>query len=356
MFHKFKNKKIIVTGHTGFKGSWLTLWLNLLGAKIIGISIDLPSKPSHFEKLNLIKKITNIKLDIRNLKKLEKVFKRHQPDFIFHLAAQSLVKKSYANPIDTFTKNTIGTMNVLESLKQINKKFAAVIVTSDKTYKNLEIKRGYHEEDLLGGKDPYSASKGAAEIIIQSYISSYFEKDNKSNIAVARAGNVIGGGDWSEDRLIPDCVKSWSINKKVIIRNPKSTRPWQHVLEAIRGYLTLALCLYKDHKLHGEPFNFGPNYAQNKNVITLVKEMRKYWKSILWSEKKNYYEPYESKLLKLDSTKARKKLNWVPILSFEDTIKLTTVWYENFYNKKKINIYELSKKQIEEYIKRIKKN
>jgi CDP-glucose 4,6-dehydratase len=355
MFNKFKNKTIIITGHTGFKGSWLTLWLKLLGAKIIGISHNLPSKPSHFQKLRLKNKIIDIKIDIRNLKKLKKIFKIYQPDFVFHLAAQSLVKKSYINPVDTITTNTIGTMNVLESLKQINKKFAAVIITSDKSYKNLEIKRGYHENDLLGGKDPYSASKGAAEILIQSFISSYFEKNNKSNIGIARAGNVIGGGDWSEDRLIPDCVKSWSANKKVIIRNPKSTRPWQHVLEAIRGYLTLAEFLYKNPKLHGEPFNFGPNHKQNKDVITLVKEMKKYWKSISWSEKKDYYEPYESKLLKLDSSKAKKKLKWVPILSFEDTIKQTTIWYKSFYDKKN-NIYELSKKQIKDYIKKIKKN
>jgi len=352
MFNKFKNTKIIITGHTGFKGSWLTLWLNLLGARIIGISNDKPSKPSHFEKLNINKNIINIKLDIRNLKKLEKVFLRYQPDFVFHLAAQSLVKKSYTNPVETITKNTIGTMNVLESLKKIKKKFVAVIITSDKSYKNLEINRGYRENDLLGGKDPYSASKGAAELIIQSYINSYFKKNKKQNIAVARAGNVIGGGDWSENRLIPDCIKSWSNNKKAIIRNPKSTRPWQHVLEAIRGYLTLALRLHQNHKLHGEPFNFGPKHSQNKDVITLVKEMKKHWSNVLWKNKKNINELYESKLLKLDSTKARKKLKWIPILNFADTVKMTTVWYKNFYAKKRINIFNFSKKQIEDYIKR----
>jgi len=354
MFYKFKNKKVIITGHTGFKGSWLTLWLKLLGAKIIGISLDVPTKPSHYDKLNLGKKIINIKLDIRNLKKLEKIFKKYQPDYVFHLAAQSLVKKSYTDPIETFTTNTIGTMNVLESLKKINKKFAAVIITSDKSYKNLEIKRGYHEKDLLGGKDPYSASKGAAEIIIQSFVNSYFKKNKSKNIAVARAGNVIGGGDWSENRLIPDCIKSWSVNKKAMIRNPKSTRPWQHVLEAIRGYLTLAICLYKDHKLHGEPFNFGPKHSQNKNVITLVKEMKKHWNSISWEEKKIKNDLYESKLLKLDSTKARKKLKWKPIMNFDETIKMTTIWYKNFFEKKQINVFDLSKKQIEYYNKKIR--
>ncbi len=354
MLNKFKNKKIIITGHTGFKGSWLALWLKLLGAKVIGVSLDVPTKPSHFIALNLRNKIIDIKLDIRNLNKLEKVFKKYQPDFVFHLAAQSLVTRSYKDPIKTFTTNTVGTMNVLESLKKINKRFAAVIVTSDKSYKNLEIKRGYHEKDLLGGSDPYSASKAAAEIIIQSFINSYFKKNKSQNIAVARAGNVIGGGDWSDDRLIPDCIKSWSISKKVIIRNPKSTRPWQHVLEALRGYLTLALCLYKDNKLHGEPFNFGPKHSQNKKVITLVKEMKKHWNSILWEEKKINNELYESKLLKLDSSKASRKLNWKPIMNFEETIKMTSVWYKNFYENKKVKVFDLSRKQIENYTKKIK--
>ena len=335
MFNKFKNKTIIITGHTGFKGSWLTLWLKLLGAKIVGISINLPSKPSHYEELNLSKEIISIKQDIRNLKKLEKIFQKYQPDFVFHLAAQALVQKSYKDPVTTFNTNTIGTMNVLESLKKIKKKFAAVIITSDKSYKNIEIERGYHENDLLGGKDPYSASKGAAEIIIQSFINSYFT-NKKQNVAIARAGNVIGGGDWSENRLIPDCVKSWSKNKKAKIRNPKSTRPWQHVLEVVRGYLRLAECLYKNRKLHGEPFNFGPKQSQNKNVITLVKMMKKFWSNVSWKEYKNYKGLYESKLLKLNSTKAikKKKLKWTPMIDLEDTAKMTTVWYKNFYLKK----------------------
>ena len=352
----FKNKKIIITGHTGFKGSWLTVWLNLLGAKIIGISIDNPSSPSHFKKIKLTKKIIDLKVDIRNLNKLEKIFKKYQPDFVFHLAAQALVYKSYKKPVDTISTNTIGTMNVLESLKQIKKKFAAVIITSDKSYKNLEIKRGYHENDLLGGNDPYSASKGAAEIIIQSYINSYFFKNKKQNIAIARAGNVIGGGDWSENRLIPDCVRSWSLNKKAIIRNPNSTRPWQHVLEALRGYLTLASNLYLDHKLHGEPFNFGPKNSQNKSVINLVKLMKKYWIKVSWKVKKDNKKLYESKLLKLDSAKARKKLKWEPILNFEETVQMTSIWYKNFYNNKKSDILKFSERQIKDYIKKYNKS
>ena len=353
--NNFKNKKVIVTGHTGFKGSWLTLWLKLLGANIIGISSYLPSKPSLYDKLNLKKGITDIKLDIRNLKKLKIIFKKHQPDFVFHLAAQSLVKKSYIFPIETITTNTIGTMNVLESLKEIKKKFSAVIITSDKSYKNLEIKRGYHEEDLLGGKDPYSASKGAAEIIIQSFLNSYFKNDIKKNIAVARAGNVIGGGDWSDDRLIPDCIKSWSKNKKVMIRNPNSTRPWQHVLEAVRGYLTLATKLNQNNKYNGEVFNFGPKNSQNKSVLTLVKEMKKSWNSVKWSQRIKIEDLYESKLLKLNSKKAEIKLNWRPILNFGETISMTILWYKNFYEDKKFDIYNFTKKQIEDYTIKFKK-
>ena len=203
---------------------------------------------------------------------LKKIFKKYRPDYVFHLAAQPLVKKSYIDPVYTWSTNTIGTLNVLESLRVINKKCIAIIITSDKSYKNLEINRGYKEDDILGGKDPYSASKASAELAIQSQIASYFPlKKTKVLIGIARAGNVIGGGDWSENRLIPDCIKSWSKNKKVLLRNPNSTRPWQHVLEATRGYLKLAQSLKKNKKLHGEAFNFGPNYTKNYKVLIVVK-------------------------------------------------------------------------------------
>ena len=241
----FLNKKVLITGHTGFKGSWLCLWLHLIGAKVIGVSKGIPTKPSHYEKLKIKNKIADIRLDIRNLRKLKVVFKKYKPDFVFHLAAQSLVKKSYDHPVDTFTSNSIGTLNVLECIKGLKKKCTSVIITSDKSYKNLEIKRGYHENDILGGVDPYSASKASAELIIKSYYECYFKKNKSQLIAVARAGNVVGGADWSKDRLIPDCMKAWSKNKKVNIRNPNSTRPWQHVLEALHGYLILAKNLKK---------------------------------------------------------------------------------------------------------------
>ena len=349
----FKNKKVIITGHTGFKGSWLTLWLQKLGAKILGISLGEPTYPCHFKMLNLEKKINSKKIDIRNLILLKKTIKNFKPDFIFHLAAQSLVKKSYLNPIDTWKTNTFGTLNILESLKNLNKECFVVLITSDKVYKNLEIKKGYDEKSRLGGYDPYSASKASAEIAIESYINSYFsEKSSKVKICIARAGNVIGGGDWSENRLIPDCIKSWSKKNQVLIRNPNSTRPWQHVLEAISGYLILAIKLKLNKKLHGEAFNFGPKNQNNFKVISVLKMMKKKWKNISWkidSSSKN--RQYESKLLKLNSNKAKKILNWKSILTLEETLDLVVEWYKNFYVSDKT---VLSLNQIEYFERKIK--
>ena len=354
--NNFKNKKVLITGHTGFKGSWLSAWLILLGAKVIGLSINIPSTPSHFKASGLKNKLIHQKADIRNLQNLKKIFRKHKPDYVFHLAAQALVTKSFSNPIYTWETNTIGTLNVLESLREINKECVAVLITSDKSYINLEIKRGYKENDLLGGKDPYSASKASAEFAIQSYISSYFlPNKTKIKIGIARAGNVIGGGDWSANRLIPDCVKSWSKNKKVMLRNPKSTRPWQHVLEAIYGYLILAINLKKNKKLHGEVFNFGPNNNKNYSVIDLVKQMKRYWKKVSWKiikQKKNIF--FESNLLKLNSNKAKNKLKWTCILSFKETINMVAEWYKNYYlNSKKTQ--NISFNQIKEYERLLKK-
>ena len=335
-FNIFKNKKIIVTGHTGFKGSWLILWLNKLGANVLGLSIDTPTKPSHFQLLNL-KSIKSKKLDIRNFKLLNKEIKQFKPDFIFHLAAQAIVKKSYLDPINTFNTNTLGTINLLESLKKNNKETISIIITSDKTYKNFETKKGYKENDFLGGEDPYGASKSAADIAINSYVKSFFNnRKNKNFIAVARAGNVIGGGDWSSDRLIPDCMRSCAKKIPVKIRNPNSTRPWQHILDVINGYLTLAVQLKKNKNLHGEVFNFGPNMSKNYKVIEILKKSQKIWPSIKWQirKEKNFKENY---LLNLNNSKARKIINWKPVLDINASIKLTIDWYK-FYseNKKKI--------------------
>lgn len=348
----FKNKTIIVTGHTGFKGSWLSLVLINLGARVIGISNKIPTKPSFFEILKLQKKIIDLREDIRDLKKIKNIFKKYKPNYVFHLAAQSLVKKSFKEPFYTFSTNFIGTLNVLESLRALKNECVSVIITSDKSYKNFEIDRGYKETDILGGEDPYSASKGSAELVIQSYCKSFF-KDKKKKIGVARAGNVIGGGDWSEDRLVPDCIKSWARNKKVTLRNPTSTRPWQHVFEAIFGYLTLAIKLKKNHKLHGEAFNFGPDNKENKSVLNVVLEMKKSWQAVSWTIKKVKKAEHESKLLKLNSNKARVKLNWKNNLNFRESIKMTIDWYKNFYEKKEKN-FLFSINQISNFQKKIK--
>ncbi len=350
----FKGKKVLITGHTGFKGSWLALWMKLLGANVIGVSKDIPTIPSHISSINLSNKIKNIKINLSNLKKIKKIIVGQKPDFIFHLAAQSLVKKSYLDTIETWQSNCIGTINLLESLRSLNKKIFVVLVTSDKSYKNIETKRGYKENDILGGVDPYGASKSAAEIAINSYIKSFFPNNGKVKISIARAGNVIGGGDWSSDRLVPDCVKSWSKNKRVNIRSPYSTRPWQHVLEAIHGYIRLSVKLSKNSKLHGQAFNFGPNQNTNYKVIDLVKEMRKNWHLVKFKNFKKNNKFFENKLLSLNSSKARKILNWKCILRFEETIFLTIDWYKNFYEKN-ISNYHKSSNQVKFYNNLLKK-
>ena len=343
----FKGKKVLITGHTGFKGSWLTVWLQILGAKVIGVSNGFPSFNNHYQLLNLNKKILNKNLDVRNLILLKKFVKKNQPDFVFHLAAQSIVNLSYKDPLKTWSTNTIGTINLLESLRQLKKKCVAIIITSDKCYENLEIKRGYNEKDRLGGKDPYSASKASADIAIRSYISSFFShKKNKVHIATARAGNVIGGGDWSANRLIPDCVRSWSKKNKALIRSPHSTRPCQHVLEAIYGYITLAINLNKNPSLHGQAFNFGPANQQNYKVISVVKLMKKYWENVSWKLHKNNNKTFkESSLLKLNSQKAKKILRWRSVLTFKENIFLVANWYKNFYLDSK-QAYKLTSSQI----------
>ncbi len=335
----FYNKKVLITGHTGFKGSWLSLWMHKLGAKVIGISKDIPTKPSHYLSSGLNKFVKNKNIDIQNKKQLHSFIKNLKPDFIFHLAAQAIVKKSYENPIETWKTNLIGTINLLECLRSIKKKLIVVLVTSDKVYKNLETKVGYKEDDFLGGVDPYGASKSATEIAINSFIKSYFNsKKNLTQICIARAGNVIGGGDWSCNRLIPDCMRAWLNNKSVIIRNPNSTRPWQHVLEVLNGYIQLAIKLKKNNKLHGQAFNFGPS-TKNYKVIQILKEMKKKWPQINWKVKKQK-KFFENNLLNLNSKKSFKRLKWKCKLNFGETIFLTTDWYKNYQifkkNKKKI--------------------
>ena len=282
----------------------------------------------------------------------------YQPDFVFHLAAQSLVKKSYLNPIETFQSNIIGTVNILEALRQIKKKVNVVVITSDKSYKNLELSRGYKEEDLLGGNDPYSASKGSAEFVIQSYIKSFFfKKNNNIFICVARAGNVIGGGDWSNDRLIPDCIKSYAKNKTVLIRNPNSTRPWQHVLEVIYGYLKLASKLNFKKRYMARYLILGHQKILILQFYRFYQKLKKNLPNFKWKVHKARSNFFESKLLKLDSNKAKIKLGWKSILSISESTSLVANWYNFFYKSKKKNIdlYNLSVSQINFYLKKLKK-
>ncbi len=349
----FKNKKVLITGHTGFKGSWLALWLNLLGAKVIGISNKIMTEPSHYKAINLKNEIKEKFIDLSNLKKTSDFIEKIEPDFIFHLAAQALVKKSFLNPYETWISNLNGTLSILEGLKKLSKKgkkiCTAVLITSDKVYKNLELDIGYKENDLIGDYDPYSASKASAELLIQSYVKSFFNNGNsKVRIATARAGNVIGGGDWSDNRLIPDFVKSWSKNKTLFIRNPNSTRPWQHVLEVLRGYVLLAEKLQKNSNLHGESFNFGPISKNGYTVVQLLKYIKAKLPKIRWSIKKSSKKFKEAKLLRLNSNKARKILKWKCVLSFNQSIDMTLNWYENYYFKRK-NSKDYSVKQILDY-------
>ena len=342
MMKNFKNKKILITGHTGLKGSWLSLWLKYSGAKVYGVSNNFNSTQTNIKKFKIKKSVKNFNIDIRNLKKLSRTINKIKPDYIFHFAAQSLVGASYKNPIYNFQTNFNGTLNILEILRLSNFKCISIIITSDKSYRNFEIKRGYVEEDILGGDDPYSASKASAEFVINSYFKSFLINKKNIRIAVCRAGNVIGGGDWSKDRLIPDIMRAIFKKKKVKLRNQNSTRPWQHVLDVLNGYLILAIKLKKDNRLNGEVFNFGPSMLSNYSVLDVVKEIKKNWNKLEWEFSNRTY--HESTLLKLNSNKSFKYLKWRNKLSFQECIKLVTDWYKNSYEKK--NIYNFSINQI----------
>jgi CDP-glucose 4,6-dehydratase len=349
----FKDKKIIVTGNTGFKGSWLAAWLHEMGAKVTGISKDIPTQPSLFGELELEKKIDHHFANICDLEKMKDIFIRTEPDFVFHLAAQPIVSASYSDPIETFQTNTLGTANILEALRQLRKPCHAVMITSDKCYDNVEWIWGYREQDVLGGKDPYSASKGAAELVIKSYFHSFFNKpDSPIRLVSVRAGNVIGGGDWALNRIVPDCMRAWSLHEKVRIRNPQSTRPWQHVLEPLSGYLRAAQVLSEKANIHGEPFNFGPNADQNHTVLELLKAVSGHWHF------RSHEEPFaieansafhEAGLLKLNCDKALFYLKWKPALDFSQTAEFTGSWYDHYYNGYHKNIFQYTIAQIETY-------
>lgn len=334
-FKIFTNKRILVTGHTGFKGSWLTTWLKLLGAEIIGISLDPVTNPSNFIASKVYEGITDLRIDLRDLKSVKDIISEFQPDFVFHLAAQAIVSESYLDPVKTWETNVIGTINLLEGIRQLKHPTVAILVTSDKCYRNFEWVWGYRENDELGGDDPYSASKAATELAINSYVKSYFSRGDNSTlrIATARAGNVIGGGDWSVNRIIPDCIIRSVNGEKVLIRNPSSIRPWQHVLEPLSGYLSLAVEMRKGKVNNGESFNFGPCDNKHFSVLQLVKELKTNWNKINWEksnlESANYSE---TNFLKLNCEKAMQEIKWQSTLDFEQTVSFTAEWYKTYYN------------------------
>jgi len=347
----FNKKTVLVTGHTGFKGSWLSLWLTSLGAKVVGISNNIPSNPSNFVASELAKITEDIRLDIRDADLVSKVIQKYQPDFVFHLAAQALVRESYNFPLETITTNAVGSANILEAIRHLNKSVSVVMITSDKVYDNSEWVWGYRETDRIGGKDPYSASKGMAEIAIYSYIESFFKESNSNvKIGIARAGNVIGGGDWASDRLVPDCMRAWSLGQDVEVRSPNSTRPWQHVLEPLSGYLSLAVNLSVSQKYHSEAFNFGPHANQNYSVRELIDEMTNYWDKVRWSDiSQSQKHLHESELLKLNCDKALSKLHWQPVLQFDETVKMTVEWYKKYYEKRFLSMSDFTLLQIKEF-------
>jgi len=345
----YSGRRVLVTGHTGFKGSWLSLWLTRLGAKVIGYALDPPTQPNHFELLKL--PIISIIGDIRDRDNLFKTFAAHSPEIVFHLAAQPLVRRSYANPAETFETNVMGTINVLEACRNKPSVKAIVNITSDKCYDNREWYWGYREIDPVGGYDPYSASKACAELVTTCYKRSFFNPDNylkKHNIllASARAGNVIGGGDWAEDRLIPDIVKAESRSEITKIRNPQAIRPWQHVLEPISAYLLLGQKLFEGATQFSDPWNFGPEEKSNITVLTLIEKMKTMWDKIAYKVNSDPSSPHEAFFLKLDCSKARVLLSWNPVWDINKTIYITTRWYKEFYENGKI----MSELDLTEYL------
>jgi CDP-glucose 4,6-dehydratase len=324
----YEGKTVLVTGDTGFKGSWLAIWLFNLGANVIGYALPPKNKNDNFVICALDKKITHIDGDIRDYEFLLKVFSKYKPEIVFHLAAQSLVLESYKDPLYTFQTNIMGTVNLLEAIRNTPSVKVAVIATSDKCYENQEWIYGYREIDPLGGKDPYSASKGAAEIVISSYIRSFFSRDGTPNVASVRAGNVIGGGDWAENRIFPDCMRALLSGKPIVVRNPDAVRPWQHVLDPLYGYLLLGALLYTKGEEFSGPWNFGPLSKNMVSVRKLVEEVIKQWGGGEYIVMKDENAPEEAGILHLDISKAVNKLGWYPVLDFKQAIKLAIEEYK----------------------------
>jgi CDP-glucose 4,6-dehydratase len=342
----WQGKSVFITGHTGFKGSWLSLWLQQLGAKVIGFSLPPPSEPNLFTLGNIAKNMTHIQGDIQDSVLLQKSLMQHQPDIIFHMAAQSLVQHSYDFPVETYAVNVMGTVNLLEAVRQCKNIKAVINITSDKCYENKEWEWGYRENEPLGGYDPYSSSKACAELVTSAYRQSFFGESSTA-IASARAGNVIGGGDWAKNRLIPDMIRSFVQQKTVLIRNPDAIRPWQHVLEPLAGYLLLAEKLWDKPKNFAQAWNFGPYVQDIQPVKYIADKLSQLWgNSAGWEQEANHL-PHEAHILKLDIAKAKKYLGWTPHLNLEEALHYVTLWYKAWQNQQDMQKFTLS--QIEQF-------
>lgn len=345
----YRGRRVLVTGHTGFKGSWLALWLKHLGAEVAGFSVDVPSTPSNFELLGLEQHLKHYMGDIRDRCRLAQVIDEFKPEVVFHLAAQALVRRSYADPVTTFETNTMGMVNLLECLRIRPWISAAVLITSDKAYRNVEWCWGYRENDALGGNDPYSASKSCADIMAQSYFESYL-RHTPTQVAITRAGNVIGGGDWADDRIVPDCIRAWSLGESVVVRSPQATRPWQHVLEPLSGYLWLGVkLLQRSEGVNGESFNFGPDANVNQTVAELLAAMADRWPNVQWRTPRGFEDAgHEAQLLKLSCDKALFHLKWRAVMQFPETVAFTVDWYRSSHERQR-DMHNYSVDQIERY-------
>lgn len=346
MVNFWKGRKVLVTGHTGFKGCWMALWLQSMQAEVIGVALDPPTSPNLFTLLEMDKSITDIRCDIRDFEKLAALFKQHNPEIVFHMAAQPLVRYSYEHPIETYQTNVMGTVHVLEALKACSNVRAIVNVTTDKCYENKEWPWGYREIEPMGGFDPYSSSKGCSELITSAYRSSYFNSANVG-LASARAGNVIGGGDWAQDRLIPDLITACIQQVSLEIRYPHATRPWQHVLEPLSGYLCLAEQLYNDPQKYAESWNFGPRDTEARTVGWIADEVLKNWGTKLKWTLAEKEQVHEATYLKLDCSKAATRLHWTPRWDIQKTLDATVSWYKAHDQKADMHAFTLA--QIAEY-------
>jgi len=344
----YKNKKVFVTGHTGFKGGWLSLWLKSLGAEVLGYSLSPSTEPALFSVAGIDKQIKSVIGNILDVEKLEKTINDFEPDIIFHLAAQPIVRLSYSEPVNTYQTNVIGTLNILEAARKCKSVKAFVNITTDKCYENIEKDYAYKEDDKMGGYDMYSSSKACVEILSASYRNSFL-KENDGNsflLATVRAGNVVGGGDWAKDRLIPDCIRALNNNEAIVLRNPNAVRPWQHVLEPLCGYLTVGERLLNGESKFAQGYNFGPEKSSLLPVSEITKLMIKTWGS--GEVKVEASNLHEANLLMLDINKAKRELNWTPKFDIAQTISKTVEWYKVYYSKSE-NVLDFTIKQIEEY-------